>query len=59
MSRPPAGLCDGDVINGVNGLPLDSPEKALEIYSSIRNATRIEVQLTRAGKPTQLVVQLK
>ncbi len=54
-----AGLCDGDVLNAVNGLPLVSPDKALEIYSSIQNATRIEVQLTRAGEPTELVVQLK
>ena len=54
-----AGLCEGDVLNGVNGLPIDTPDRALEAWTSVRNATRIAVELTRAGKPTQLVVQLQ
>lgn len=54
-----AGLCDGDVLNTVNGLALTSPDKALEVYSSIKDARRVEVSVTREGKPFKLVVEIR
>ncbi|MDP1823739.1 MAG: hypothetical protein Q8L48_10865 [Archangium sp.] len=54
-----AGLCDGDVVNTVNGLALTSPDKALEVYSSIKDARRVELSVTREGKPITLVVQIR
>jgi hypothetical protein len=38
-----------DVLRRVNGLSLDSPEHALEVYSNLRRATRFEVELERGG----------
>ncbi len=54
-----AGLCDGDVVNSVNGRSLASPDKALEVYSTIRERSRIELLVTREGKPLTLVIELR
>jgi hypothetical protein len=54
-----AGLCEGDVVNAVNGLAINTPDNALEAYTRLRKATRVELSLLRAGAPATLVVQLK
>lgn len=43
------GLRNGDVLQRINGLDLDSPDKALEAFTKLRDARRIELQLERAG----------
>ncbi len=43
------GLQNGDVIHKINGYAIDSPEKALEIYAKLKEASRIEVELERRG----------
>lgn len=53
-----AGLCDGDVVSTLNGFSLASPEKALEVYSTMRTAKRAEVKLLRASQPVTLIVEL-
>lgn len=53
------GLCEGDLVRTVNGLSLTSPERALELYSSLREAKTVKVELTRAGQPVMLVVRLR
>jgi len=43
------GIENGDVIKRINGNDLNSPEKALEIYSSLRGASRIDIEIERNG----------
>ena len=41
------GIQNGDVIRRINGYEMNSPEKALEIYQKLRDASRIEVEIER------------
>jgi len=43
------GVQNGDVIRRINGYDLNSPEKALEVYSKLKEAGRIEIELERNG----------
>lgn len=43
------GVQNGDVIRRINGFELNSPEKALEIYSKLKESSRIEIELKRNG----------
>lgn len=45
------GLQKGDIVKQVNGLALDSPEKALQIFQQLREARHIVVALERGGTP--------
>ena len=38
----------------INGFEIASPEKALEAYARLRTASRLRVQLNRAGKPIEI-----
>lgn len=44
------GVQNGDVIRKINGYEMNSPDKALEIYQKLRDATRIEIELERRGE---------
>lgn len=43
------GIQNGDVIKRINGYDLNSPEKALEIYSKLKEAARIDIEVERNG----------
>jgi general secretion pathway protein C len=43
------GVQNGDVIRRINGYDLNSPEKALEVYSKLKEANRIDIELERSG----------
>ena len=43
------GIQNGDVIKRINGYDLNSPEKALEIYSKLKEANRIDIEVERNG----------
>ncbi len=45
------GLKRGDVIKQVNRMPLDSPERALQILQQLREARQLSIDLERAGQP--------
>ena len=45
------GIQNGDVIRRINGNDINSPEKALEIYSKLRDANRIDIEIERNGTP--------
>jgi general secretion pathway protein C len=45
------GIVNGDVIRRINGFDLNSPEKALEIYSKLKEANRIDIEIERNGAP--------
>ncbi|MGC3997878.1 MAG: type II secretion system protein GspC [Anaeromyxobacter sp.] len=44
------GIENGDVIQRVNGYELNSPEKALELYTKLREAGRVTLELERGGQ---------
>jgi general secretion pathway protein C len=43
------GVQNGDVLKRINGYDLNSPEKALEIYSKLKEASRIDIEIERNG----------
>lgn len=43
------GVQNGDVIRRINGYDLNSPEKALEIYSKLKESSRIDIEVERNG----------
>ena len=53
------GLANGDSLEAVNGMPLDSADQALEVYTKIRDAKQLTVDITRQGKAVKLVYTIK
>ena len=53
------GLENGDQLRSINGLALDSADKALDLYTKVRDATKLEIQLLRRGKPTTITIDIK
>jgi general secretion pathway protein C len=47
------GIQNGDVIRRINGYDLNSPEKALEIYTKLKDTSRIDIELERNGQPVR------
>lgn len=48
------GIKRGDCIGAVNGEPVDSPQKALEIYNQLRNSNNINLSIERNGRKENL-----
>ncbi len=48
------GLRNGDLITALDGIPLDSPESALQAYARARKVDRVVVAVTRRGAPLTL-----
>jgi general secretion pathway protein C len=46
------------VIRRINGQPLDGPERAVELYSKLRDEKWIDVELERGGKPVVRVYRV-
>lgn len=44
------GLKPMDVIMGVNGSPVTSPQQAMELYQALRNSSKVKLQLERDGR---------
>jgi general secretion pathway protein C len=53
------GLMNGDTIHAVNGFELTTADKALEVYTKVREANSLTVQATRRGKPVTLSYSIK
>lgn len=53
------GLESGDVVHAVNGFELTSMDKALEVYTKVRQSTRLSVDVTRRGKPLLLEYSIR
>ncbi len=48
------GLSNGDTLQAINGFELTSADKALEVYTKLREATSLQVQVQRRGKDMTL-----
>ncbi len=53
------GLVNGDTLNSINGFELTSADKALEAYTKLREATALQVDITRHGDSTKLTYNIK
>ena len=53
------GLKNGDIVHNINGVQITSPDQALAAYGKFRNAGKINVEVTRRGKPTKLEVEIQ
>jgi general secretion pathway protein C len=45
------GMQNGDVISRINGLEINSPDKALEMYGRLKDAGSLDIELERRGQP--------
>jgi type II secretory pathway component PulC len=52
------GFNNGDTIHSINGFELTSADKALEVYTKLRDATSLSFELTRRGKPVELSIEI-
>ncbi|HEY1553442.1 MAG TPA: type II secretion system protein GspC [Kofleriaceae bacterium] len=48
------GLTNGDTLESINGMEMTTAEQALEVYTKLRDATSLEVDIQRRGKPLAL-----
>lgn len=48
------GFSNGDTIHAINGFELNSMDKAMEVYAKLRDASSLQVNITRRGKPVTL-----
>ena len=46
------GITNGDVLVKMNDFPIDSPEKAIQSFASLKGQSRIKLDLIRDGQPT-------
>lgn len=52
------GFQNGDTIRAINGYELTSPDKALELYTKLRDANELTFDLWRRGKPVLLNIEI-
>jgi general secretion pathway protein C len=46
------GIKNGDVLLRMNDFPIDSPEKAIQSFASLKGQSKIKLDLIRDGRPT-------
>jgi general secretion pathway protein C len=46
------GIRNGDVLVRMNDFPIDSPEKAIQSFASLKGQSKIKLDLIRDGQPT-------
>lgn len=52
------GLKTNDVVTSINGIELNEPSNALEIYKLMRTATEASFTIDRNGQPVEILVSL-
>lgn len=53
------GLQNGDVVNTVNGIKIDSDQRLMEIFQKFGNASTFRLGITRNGTPQMLTFKLE
>ena len=48
------GIKDGDVLLRINDFAIDSPDKAIQSFVTLKGQSRIKLDLIRDGQPTTL-----
>lgn len=52
------GLRANDIVTGINGIELNEPSNALEVYKLMRTATEASFTIDRNGEPLEIMVSL-
>jgi general secretion pathway protein C len=45
------GLRSGDIVKGVNGNPIETPDDVLSLYEGLKSGSQISLEITRNGEP--------
>ncbi len=53
------GVRNGDIIQKINDFEINSPEKALQVYTQLRNEKNINIDLIRRGKKQTLHIEIR
>jgi hypothetical protein len=53
------GFANGDTLQRINGLEVTSADKALDVYTKVREAKLVTIELERRGKPVTLTIEIK
>jgi hypothetical protein len=53
------GFQNGDLVQGLNGNDLTTPDKALEAYAKLRSSRLLRVSLLRQGKPIDIEMKIE
>jgi len=53
------GIRSGDVIKTINGKPIDSPNKAIELFDRLKASSNIALEIERRGQPKELNYTIK
>lgn len=52
------GIRPGDLIKSVNGQPLDSPAKAMELFNDLKNSPQIKMSINRGGRDEEMTYNI-
>ena len=53
------GIRNGDVLLRINDFPIDSPEKAIQSFVTLKGQNRIKLDLVRDGQPTTFTYDIR
>ena len=53
------GIRNGDVLKSINDFPIDSPEKAMQSFVSLKGQNRIKLDLIRDGQPVTFTYDIR
>lgn len=53
------GVRSGDILKGVNGEEVNSPNKALELFEKLKSTDNVTLEVERRGKPVALEYNIK
>ena len=53
------GIRNGDILLRMNDFPIDSPEKAIQSFASLKGQSRIKLDLIRDGQPTTFNYEIR
>jgi len=53
------GIRNGDILLRLNDFPIDSPEKAIQSFASLKGQSRIKLDLIRDGQPTTFTYDIR
>jgi general secretion pathway protein C len=45
------GLRNGDIVQKINGQPINSPDEVLALYEKLKSGSEVSLEVTRRGKP--------
>ena len=53
-----AGLHPNDIVTAVNGIPLDGPQRQIELMTNLKDARQLQLTVRRDGKDIELSIGL-